>query len=99
MADAVAAGDKNHGDGCDASHEEGVVVSTADHLFIGNAGFGADLFEQLNNVRGRLRGGVGVDEVFGDGDAATVAEIVAVAPDGMHDGLAAIRSGVANVEL
>ena len=46
-----------------------------------------------------LGGGVGVDEVFGDGDFAAVAEVFDVGADGLHDGLAAGGVGVADVEL
>ena len=55
-------------------HEERVVVGAADHLLIGDALFRADLFEKLDDVRGGLRGRVGVDEFFCDRDFAALAQ-------------------------
>ena len=43
--------------------------------------------------------GVGVDQFFGDRDIAALAQLFAVVADGLHDGFAAGRVGVANIEL
>ena len=54
---------------------------------------------QLNDVRGGLRRSVGVDELFGDGDLAALAQLFTVPADGLHYGLAAARVCVTNIEL
>ena len=75
------------------------MIGAADHFLVGDGFGGADFFERVDDVRGGLGGGVGVDEFFGDGDFAAVAEVFDVAADGLHDGFAAGGVGVADVEL
>ena len=73
VADAVAAGKEDHGDGGEAGHEERVVVGAADHFFARDALLLADVFEKVDHVGGGLRGSVGVDQLFYDSDLAPLA--------------------------
>ena len=52
VAYAVAAGDEDHRDGRDAGHEERVVIGAADHLFIWDALFGADVLRSSSTICG-----------------------------------------------
>ena len=74
MADSGSAGDEDHGDWGDASHEERVVIGAADHWLAGLVGGLDGLFDGRED--GWIAGGgwVGVDCFEGDADAATVAD-------------------------
>ena len=89
VADAVAAGYEDHGDGCDAGDEERVVIGAADHFFEKQYFVLCRFCSiSLDDMRGRiaLLRSICVDLFFGDGDLATLRHVDVVATDGFHHG-------------
>src|ERR1700744_1074205 len=99
MADAVAAGNEEHGYGRYAGHEERIMIGAADHAFVAFAGGFAGVFEGSEGGFVACSRWIGVDDLRADADVALRCGLVACGLDCGENAIAAGGVDVADIDF
>src|SRR5436305_1710161 len=99
MADAVAAGNEDHGGGTDLSHEQGIVVSATDHFLHLQAEFTADTRHSIYQRQSAYCGRINVQSLDFELNPATTADFWNGRFDTFEGSVASLEARVAKIDF